>query len=49
MSKVFQRGTAVLALLIASVAFITTAHAQMPTSPWRKGAPFPEPTRSCTA
>jgi N-acetylneuraminic acid mutarotase len=43
MSKVFQRGTAVLALMIASVAFITTAHAQMPTSPWKKGAPFPEP------
>src|SRR6185436_20863323 len=43
MSKVFQRRTAVLALMIASVAFITTAHAQMPTSPWKKGAPFPEP------
>ena len=43
MSKVLQRGTAVLALMIASVAFITTAHAQMPTSPWKKGAPFPEP------
>ena len=43
MSKVLQRGTAMLALLIASVAFITTAHAQMPTSPWKKGAPFPEP------
>src|SRR6476659_6718490 len=43
MSKVFQRGTAVLALLIASVAFITTALAQMPTSPWKKGAPFPQP------
>jgi N-acetylneuraminic acid mutarotase len=43
MSKVFQRGTVVLALMIASVAFITTAHAQMPTSPWKKGAPFPEP------
>ena len=43
MSKFLQRGTAVLALLIASVAFITTAHAQMPTSPWKKGAPFPEP------
>ena len=42
MSNVFQRGTAVLALMIASVAFITTAHAQMPTSPWKKGAPFPE-------
>ena len=43
MSKVLQRGTAVLALMIASVAFITTAHAQMPASPWKKGAPFPVP------
>jgi N-acetylneuraminic acid mutarotase len=43
MSKVLLRRTAVLALMIASVAFITTAHAQMPTSPWKKGAPFPEP------
>ena len=43
MSNVFQRGTAMLALMIASVAFITTAHAQMPTSPYKKGAPFPEP------
>jgi len=43
MSKMLLRRTAVLALMIASVAFITTAHAQMPTSPWKKGAPFPEP------
>src|SRR4030095_16601090 len=43
MSNVFQRGTAMFALMIASVAFITTAHAQMPTSPYKKGAPFPEP------
>jgi N-acetylneuraminic acid mutarotase len=43
MSNVFQRGTAMVALMIASVAFITTAHAQMPTSPYKKGAPFPEP------
>jgi len=43
MSKVFKRGTAMLALMIASVAFITTAHAQMPASPWKKGAPFPVP------
>jgi N-acetylneuraminic acid mutarotase len=43
MSNVFQRGTAMLALMVASVAFITTAHAQMPTSPYKKGAPFPEP------
>jgi N-acetylneuraminic acid mutarotase len=43
MSKVLQRGTALLAVLIASVVFVTTALAQMPTSPWKKGAPFPEP------
>ena len=43
MSKVLKRGTAMLAVLIASVVFVTTAHAQMPTSPWKKGAPFPEP------
>ncbi|HXI26882.1 MAG TPA: tyrosinase family protein, partial [Vicinamibacterales bacterium] len=43
MSKVFTRGAAVLALMIASAAFITTVHAQMPASPWKKGAPFPEP------
>ena len=29
--------------MIASVVFVTTALAQMPTSPWKKGAPFPEP------
>ena len=43
MSKVLQRGTAMLAVMIASVVFVTTALAQMPTSPWKKGAPFPEP------
>jgi N-acetylneuraminic acid mutarotase len=43
MSKVLKRGTAMLAVLIASVVFVTTALAQMPTSPWKKGAPFPEP------
>jgi N-acetylneuraminic acid mutarotase len=42
MSKALQRGTAMLAVLIASVVFVTTALAQMPTSPWKKGAPFPE-------
>ena len=42
MPKVLQRGTAMLAVLIASVVFATTALAQMPTSPWKKGAPFPE-------
>ena len=42
MSKVLKRGTAMLAVMIASVVFVTTALAQMPTSPWKKGAPFPE-------
>ena len=42
MSKVFQRATAMLAVMMASVVFVTTALAQMPTSPWKKGAPFPE-------
>ena len=31
-----------LAVMIASLVFVTTALAQMPTSPWKKGAPFPE-------
>ena len=42
MSNVLKRGTAMLAVMIASVAVATTALAQMPTSPWKKGAPFPE-------
>ena len=43
MSKVLKRATAMLAVMMASLAFVTTALAQMPTSPWKKGAPFPEP------
>ena len=43
MSKVFKRTTAAVAGMIASVMFVTTALAQMPASPWKKGAPFPEP------
>ncbi len=42
MSKVLRRGTAMLAGMVASLAFVTSALAQMPTSPWKKGAPFPE-------
>src|SRR4029077_17242575 len=42
MSKVLKRVTAVLAGMMASFAFVTSALAQMPTSPWKKGAPFPE-------
>src|SRR4029077_3405097 len=37
MSNVLQRGIAMLALMVASLASITIVHAQMPTSPWKKG------------
>jgi N-acetylneuraminic acid mutarotase len=40
--KVLQQRTAVAAVM-ASLVFATAALAQMPTSPWKKGAPFPEP------
>jgi N-acetylneuraminic acid mutarotase len=43
MSKVLKRATAVIAGTIASLMFVTTVLAQMPASPWKKGAPFPEP------
>src|SRR5678816_4456821 len=42
MSKVLQRAATMVAVM-ASVVFATTLLAQMPTSPWKKGAPFPEP------
>src|SRR5437867_13247905 len=41
MSKVRQCGTAIL-VMIASLVFATAALAQMPQSPWKKAAPFPE-------
>jgi N-acetylneuraminic acid mutarotase len=41
MLKVLQRRTAMAAVVASLVA--TAALAQMPTSPWKKGAPFPEP------
>src|SRR5512132_2810173 len=40
--KVLQRRTAIAAVM-ASLVVATAALAQMPTSPWKKGAPFPEP------
>jgi hypothetical protein len=43
MSKVLSKVTAMLAVMTASLVFVTSALAQMPTSPWKKGAPFPEP------
>ena len=42
MSNVLQRATAAVGAIMASLLFVTTALAQMPTSPWKKGAPFPE-------
>ena len=43
MSAVLQRGKAILAVIACLVVFTTAALAQMPPSPWKKGAPFPEP------
>jgi N-acetylneuraminic acid mutarotase len=43
MSKTLQRATATLAVMMASLVVAATALAQMPASPWKKGAPFPEP------
>ena len=44
MSKVLQRGTAMLALMVAEPGCPSRPRtAQMPNSPWKKGAPFPEP------
>jgi N-acetylneuraminic acid mutarotase len=43
MSRVLKRATALVAGTIASLVFVTSALAQMPASPWKKGAPFPEP------
>jgi hypothetical protein len=49
MSKVLKRGTAMLAVMIACLAFVTTALAQMPTSPWRRAPHSRRPMRSSTA
>src|SRR5579885_3018162 len=43
MSTVLQRRSAILAVIATSLAFATAGLAQMPQSPWKKGAPFPEP------
>ena len=43
MSTVLQRGSAILAVIAASLVFATAGLAQMPPSPWKKAAPFPEP------
>ncbi len=45
MSAVLQQGTAIhLAVIAAQPGFrLRRGLAQMPPSPWKKGAPFPEP------
>jgi N-acetylneuraminic acid mutarotase len=42
MSNVLQRTTSILAV-VAGLVISTAGLAQMPTSPWKKGAPFPSP------
>jgi N-acetylneuraminic acid mutarotase len=42
MSNILKRRSTVLAALV-SLGFATSALAQMPTSPWKKAAPFPKP------
>jgi N-acetylneuraminic acid mutarotase len=43
MNKPASRTRAILALATATLLFSTAALAQMPKSPWKKAAPFPEP------
>ena len=43
MSTVLHRRSGILAVIVTSLVFATAALAQMPASPWKKGAPFPEP------
>src|SRR4029434_2179198 len=43
MNKRASRIRATLTVITAGLLFTTAALAQMPTSPWKKAAPFPEP------
>jgi len=43
MLSVLRRRNAILALIATNLIFATAALAQMPGSPWKKAAPFPEP------
>lgn len=43
MSTVLQRRSAIIGVIATSLVFATAGLAQMPPSPWKKGAPFPEP------
>ena len=39
----YNAEVAILAVIATTLIFATAALAQMPASPWKKGAPFPEP------
>src|SRR5258706_1605431 len=43
MPKLIHRSGAILAVIAASLMIATAGLAQMPASPWKKAAPFPEP------
>jgi hypothetical protein len=43
MSRLLQRRTAILIAIATTLVFATAGVAQIPGSPWKKGAPFPEP------
>src|SRR5271155_5742089 len=43
MFAVRQRISVILAVIATSLVFATAGLAQMPQSPWKKAAPFPEP------
>src|ERR1700740_2795930 len=42
-TTVLKRGSAIIAVIAKSLVFATAGLAQLPPSPWKKGAPFPEP------
>jgi peroxiredoxin/N-acetylneuraminic acid mutarotase len=43
MPRLLQQPTATLVAIATTLVFATAGLAQMPGSPWKKGAPFPEP------
>src|SRR4249920_1291549 len=43
MTKFLRYRSAIVAMTAFNLIFATAALAQMPPSPWKKGAPFPEP------
>ncbi|HEV3310644.1 MAG TPA: tyrosinase family protein, partial [Chloroflexota bacterium] len=43
MKSLLTRRSAIFAVIAAHLIFATAGLAQMPPSPWKKGAPFPEP------